>query len=404
MNLRSFTITTTLLCLLGTTSRAEESSSEIYSRRVLPLLRSPSGSSCRECHFSGVELGDFFTDNEADTFANLRAGDWIDVDHPGKSKLLAFINRSPVNPSTVMETVRSKELAAIDAWLKAAVAQPDLLRHKPQTDSGIELDAKLIRYLRSDHVLSRFTDNIWSEMGRCINCHSPERNERQVKEHGEQMSWIVPHDPQATLEYLVANGLIDLEVPEQSEVRTKPTELVEHGGGPKFPVGSASDKRFLTFLRDYQRVVNGTYAKSDQLPRPSDERTQPTENFLRLLDLPEAWAGKLMRVDLFAETAAGWSERRVATADSPVAKDKLMWQGIMWSVAPVDSAPAKTLGNRRYQARIYVDRSDRLKHDPNARFTAHDLTATVEFGGAWKLGWKEPKIVESIQIQRPNRR
>lgn len=93
------------------------------------------------------------------------------------------------------------------------------------------------------------------------------------------MSWIVPHEPAATLTYLLDNGLIDSEDPEQSELRTKPTELVEHGGGPKFPVGSGSDKRFLTFLRDFAKVVEGGYSASNQLPVPSSEKSRATENF-----------------------------------------------------------------------------------------------------------------------------
>lgn len=387
--------------------RAETNSADVYSKRVLPLLRSPTGSSCKECHFGGIELSDLLSENEAESFAKLRAGGWIDAEHPGHSKLLTFVRRHGEETSPVIKKLRQKEVEALTAWIKAASSKPQLLAAKAKDDTGIELDAELIRYLRSDHVLSRFTDNIWLEMGRCINCHSPERNERQVKEHGEQMSWIVPHDPEATLEYLVNNGLVDLDDPEQSEIRTKPTELVEHGGGPKFPVGSTSDKRFLTFLRDYAKVVTGNYTSSEQLPEPNAETTRATEHFLRLVHLPEAWAGKLMRVDLYADSDAGWSKHRVATADSPVARDKLIWQGIMWTVAPGDKTPAKTLGNRKYQARIYVDRTDRMKNDPDARFSNDDFVATIDFDGPWKLGWREPKIVHAKHfrgaLDRPNR-
>ena len=386
---------------------AETNSDDVYSKRVLPLLRSPAGSSCKECHFGGIELSDLLSENEAESFAKLRAGGWIDAEHPGHSKLLTFVRRHGEETSPVIKKLRKKEVEALTAWIKAASSKPQLLAAKAKDDTGIELDAELIRYLRSDHVLSRFTDNIWSEMGRCINCHSPERNERQVKEHGEQMSWIVPHDPEATLEYLVNNGLIDLDDPEQSEILTKPTELVEHGGGPKFPVGSTSDKRFLTFLRDYAKVVTGNYTSSEQLPEPNAETTRATEHFLRLVHLPEAWSGKLMRVDLYAHSDAGWSKHRVATADSPVARDKLIWQGIMWTVAPGDKTPAKTLGNRKYQARIYVDRTDRMKNDPDARFSNDDFVATIDFDGPWKLGWREPKIVHAKHfrgaLDRPNR-
>lgn len=402
MTIKSFIFISFLLCLFNVNTSGAEPSSEIYARRVLPLLRSPAGSSCQECHFSGMELGDFLSDDEADTFAKLRAGGWIDLDEPGKSKLLTFVNRSSAHPSKEILAVRQKEQAALSAWITAAVSRPDLLSHKPKSDVGIELDAALVRHLRSDHVLSRFTDNIWSSMGRCINCHSPERNERQVKEHGDQMSWIVPHDPEATLAYLRENGLIDLVNPDDSEIRTKPTEIVEHGGGPKFSVGSAADKLFLAFLRDYAKVIDGSYTARSQLPTASTQKINATENFLRFVELPEKWGGKLLRVDLYTKTDAGWSTDPVASADGLVSEEKLQWQSSMWTISPLTKTPAKELLPGDYLARISVDQSDRLKNDPDASLSKDDFVGTIEFGGAWKPGWREPKIVDAGKIGRGN--
>lgn len=386
----------TLVAFLTATSVlwAEPRSSEIYSRRVLPLLRLPQGSSCKECHFSGVELSDFLSEQEAETFAKLRAGGWIDVKHPAHSKLLTFIRRHGEETSPALKKLRHDEMHALTSWIKSAVTNPELLSKKAAPNIGIELDDALIRHLRSDHVLSRFTDNIWTEMGRCINCHSPERNQKQVEKHGEQMSWIVPRDPEATLKHLRESGLIDLDEPDESEIRTKPTGLVEHGGGPKFPIGSDSDKRFLAFLRDYAKVVTGEYDSSNELPEPSEERSRATENFLRLIHLPKMWADKLMRVDLYARTDAGWSKSRVATADSPVNGKQQIWQGIMRTVSPRDGDPKEKLRPARYLARIYVDQEDRLRQDPDAPLTENDFIGTIEFEGPWKLGWREPKIVD----------
>lgn len=372
---------------------AQESSAEVYSRRVLPILRSPSGSSCKECHFSGIELADFLGANEAETFAKLRSGGWIDVKQPADSKLLAFIKRHGAKTTPAIQQLRDGELKALTAWIGSASSNPDLLAKQTAESIGIELDEALIRHLRSDTVLSRFTENIWTEMGRCINCHSPERNQKQVEKHGEQMSWIVPHDPEGTLVFLRENGLIDLDDPDRSAIRTKPAGLVEHGGGPKFPVGSDSDKRFLSFLRDYAKTLAGEYASSDELPEPRSERSRATENFLRLTQLPKAWAGKLMRVDLYAESDTGWSESRIATADSPVNGEQQIWQGIMRTVSSRESEPKQQIRGGRYLARIYVDRARRLENNPDADLTNEDFVGVIEFAGPWKLGWREPKIV-----------
>jgi len=148
-----------------------------------------------------MALRDFFNENEAESFAKLRGGGWIDVSHPEKSKLLAFVNRQADDSKELIRAVRKQERTALTEWLVAAVAQPELLSQKSDTKLGLELDETLIRYLRSDQVLSRFNDSIWAEMGRCVNCHSPKKNERLVEEH----VWTVQSGKETRIDSL-ANG------------------------------------------------------------------------------------------------------------------------------------------------------------------------------------------------------
>jgi mono/diheme cytochrome c family protein len=60
---------------------------------------------------------------------------------------------------------------------------------------GPTISNEVIRHARRDRVLASFIDNIWTEVGRCAACHSPDRNQKQVKEHGDQVSWIKLNDP-----------------------------------------------------------------------------------------------------------------------------------------------------------------------------------------------------------------
>jgi hypothetical protein len=319
----------------------------------------------------------------------------VNVKEPQESKLLSFINRSGDAPTELIQGVRNRERVAITEWLELAISNPELLAHQPTSDVGIELDEALIRHLRSDHVLARFVDSVWMVAGQCINCHSPERNEKQVEEYGTQMSWITPHNPAATLEYLLTAELIDLENPDASPIRTKPTAIVDHGGGPKFPVGSAIDKKFLAFLRDYAKAKQGGYRSNKDLPASPNEITRLTEHHLRLTNLPVEWSGKLLRVDLFPMTDSGWSEQRIATADSTVSPKQLLWQNPLWSVAVTERKGVDSLPAGKYLVRIYIDRSDRMKENADARFAASDLAATAEFSGDWTVGWREPNILHS---------
>ncbi len=186
------------------------SAEEVFGRRILPIARSAKASSCTECHFGGVELKNYIREDEAATFAALRDEGLIDIEKPDESKLLTFIRRSGDKTDPLLAKVREAEYAAFHTWIHAAVKDPRLLAVK-STDVKLrsELSPEVIRHMRRDRVVASFVENIWSEIGRCLHCHSPESNQKQVEKHGEQMSWIRPRDPAGTLAQCVEQGIID---------------------------------------------------------------------------------------------------------------------------------------------------------------------------------------------------
>ncbi len=203
------TITTLLLVLSSSLAFAQADSSDVFKRRILPLLQSPDQSSCQECHVAGIGIATFLKDSEAATFASLLSSGWIDTESPEKSKLLTFVNRHTDETTADIQRLREREFKALTSWITAASKNQELLSLATNASAGIELDEELIRHLRKDRVVSRFLDSIWADIGRCVNCHSPDRNQKFVKEHGEQMSWVVPNDPARTLNYLLDHDLID---------------------------------------------------------------------------------------------------------------------------------------------------------------------------------------------------
>lgn len=377
---------------------------EIFNRRVLPILRSDKASSCRECHFAGVELSNYLREDQATTFAALRDEGLIDVQTPDESKILQFIRRHTDNTDPLLDKVRQNEFQALRTWIRAAVREPELLAAKPsEINVGTELPVEVVRHLRRDRVLSSFVENIWSEVGRCINCHSPDRNERLVREHGEQMSWIRPGDPAGTLQQAVEQGIIDTDDPEQSLILRKPLVLVKHGGGPKFALGSRTDKNFRRFLNDYAAVVKRKYAREDQLPQPSDEVVALTGQHLRITDLPAELDAKLLKVDLYRWTGDGWSETPWGTAENPINGKQNVWQSMVFGVAPrgserageLQTAQEFQLSAGRYLLKIYVDRQDKTKGDRDYDLGDADLYGQVEIDGSWPPGYQPPKIVQA---------
>lgn len=351
-------------------------------------------------------MKNYIHEDEATTFAALRDAGMIDLKAPEKSKLLTFIARRPDNEDPLLAKVRRTEYEAFRDWIHAAVADPKLLGTK-KTDAkiGMELPVEVVRHMRRDRVLNSFVENIWSEIGRCINCHSPERNQRQVREHGQQVSWIVPRDPAATLEKLVEQGDIDLDAPEESMVLLKPAGLEDHGGGPKFAVGSRTDKNFRRFLNDYAAVVKGKYERADQLPKPSNDVAVLTGQHLRILELPAELDKKLLKADIYRWIDRGWSEMPWGTAENPINGERNMWQSMVHCVAPRGSWRADELTQAkeaqlpagRYLIKIYIDQNDKVKKNRDYELGEAEFYGQVEINGPWRPGYQPPKEIHCPQ-------
>jgi hypothetical protein len=377
---------------------------EIFSRRILPIMKADNASSCADCHLSGVDLKNYILDDQAQTFAAMRDHGLINVADPDKSKILTFISRTPDKPSPISDKVRQQEFRAFRAWIVAAVKEPELLKTKAaaEADFPTNLPVEVIRHARKDRVLSSFVDNVWSQMGRCIHCHSPNLNQRLIEKHGQKVSWIVPRDPAATLDKLVNGGNIDVEDPEESLVLLKPAGLADHGGGPKFLVGDTAYKQFLTFVKDYAAAKGAQYKTAADLPKPRAEVTHLTNQHLRITGVPERFGKMPLKVDLYrwdSETKS-WSPERWATAFGPVNGKQSLWQNMMTATAPRDSdrvasvrreEPLLPPGN--YLAKIFIDRDGKVAKDPDYELADREFVVQVEITGDWPPGYQPPKTI-----------
>lgn len=389
-----------------------EDANRIYQQRVIPILRSDSASSCRECHFAGIELRDYLREDPVATFAALRSEGLIDTEHPEKSRILTFISRSPEKPDPLIMKVRNAEYAAMKTWIEAASRNPQLRVLPGKVRVGTELDLELIRHARQDRVVSSFVDNIWSEMARCVNCHSSEKNGHQIARLGkakvEAISWIVPGDPAATLARLDRDGLIDTHKPADSAVLLKPAGLVEHGGGPKFVAGGPEYRKFESFLTDYSAIRNGLYRKAGDLPAESPELILLTAQHLRITQIPASVGKGPLRVDLFewqADTQA-WSPARVAVAMNVVNAEQHVFQSMVSVTVARSSHQAAALRKTpilpsgKYIARVFQVLGN---FDPGSNAAAdsqvsdsgskEQLLAEIPVEGAWPDGYQPPKMV-----------
>ncbi|MEO2015856.1 MAG: hypothetical protein ABGZ53_15965 [Fuerstiella sp.] len=378
---------------------SDGSSLAIFEKRILPIFQAQKPSSCTECHLSGVDLKDYIHADQQKTFASLVVAGLVDVKQPLDSKILEFIKRSPENPNLITDKVRQQEYQAFESWIVAVVRDGDLLAAKADTPAGPQLSDEVIRHARKDRVLASFIDNVWTEVGRCAACHSPDRNQKQVKEHGEQVSWITLDDPQATLGYMVENDLIDASEPEKSLLLRKPTMQVEHGGGQKMVIGDRTYKQFRRFIDDYAAIVQGKYTGSDQLPDQSAEVSVVTDIWFKIEGVPARFDKMLLQADLYRQTDSGWSEYRVATSDRLVYGKGKLWQHSLSLTAPRGSALVKeSQGKRlppgRYLAKLYIDQTGKLGKDFTAELGEEDLVGQTEVESRWPGGYGKMTVVK----------
>jgi hypothetical protein len=391
-----------LTILWGMTASAGDAPQSLFQRRILPILKSPNASSCADCHLNGVDLKQYIGKDAASTFAALRDQGLVDVDHPDDSKLLQLIARAPEGPSLIGADVRKQEYEAFREWITAAINDPDL-KKAPGANAklGPDLPDDVIRHTRTDHVLERFVDLVWAEVERCAACHSPLQNQKQVEEHGEQISWIVPKDPAATLERIREHKLVDLDAPEKSLLLLKPTNQVEHGGGIKMRVGDRTYRRFRSFIEDYAKSRKGEYATAAQLPELPEDVTLTTDIWLRITDLPEFAIGKTLCVEI---VGAGDDSELKAAADRYVFPPGNSWQQHLSLVAERNSARAKQLQDPdrkipkllapgKYRLKVYVDRTDRLIREYPTQPGPEEFVREFEIEAKWQPGYGQMTVV-----------
>ena len=318
----------------------------------------------------------------------------IDSAQPDKSKLLAFIARQPEKPSLVSDKARQQEYDAFRAWIVAAVKDPALLAAKNGGPIGPQLPAEVVRHARRDRVLQSFLYNVWSEVGRCAACHSPDRNQQQVKKHGEQISWIKLGSPPATLDHLREFELIDLAAPEKSLLLLKPLNQVKHGGGVKMTYGDRTYKQFRAFIDDLAATAGGQYARADQLPTASGEVSAVSDLWFKLTGVPARFDKLVLQVDLYRwdDAAQAWSKDRWATADRQVFGGGQLWQNHLSITAPRDAARAAEIRRAalppgKYLAKIYLDQQRKLEKQYPAVLSDDEFVGQVEFNTRWPAGY-----------------
>ena len=395
-----------ILVFAGSLVRAEDdgNAATVFEERIAPIFKSPNPSSCVACHLSSVDLKDYILPSSKETFLALRKQGLIDLDTPEKSKILTLINRGAdkqTGPARVSAKQQKAEYEAFAAWIKACAVDPTLKGSAiPEGEPLRELKpVEVVRHARMDRVLESFERNVWAMRFRCMNCHtegSPQ-NDKLRKEFGARVSWVKKEGAGATMDYLLASKLIDTKEPEKSLLLTKPLGTDKHEGGIKFAPGDQGYKAFRAWVDDVAAIKTGRYAKATDLPaKETGPKRFGTDIWFKLTNTPDAWADKLLQVNVHSWNAkAGeWEKEPVATSDRIVFGKGKLWQHNLTLLADAGSVRANQwqtgkpkLPSGKYLVKVYVDAKDRLKSDWKSSLGKDDFVGRIEVNAKWTEGY-----------------
>jgi hypothetical protein len=371
---------------------------DVFTDRILPIFRSKDPSSCTECHLAAVELKDYIRPTARETFLSLRDQGLIDLEKPAESRILELIRMAPKKAAPLPSRRRAEELAAFEAWILKAAQDPKL-RDAPPLEKKLARPKRpnaVIRHARKSRVLSAFTELVWADRERCASCHRPPKNEKQVKKHGDRVSWIVPGDPAATMDLLIDHKLVNRKNPLKSLILAKPTLQKKHEGGLKLVPGDETYERWLTWIEDWAQTVSDGYKQERDLPVQT-EVSLLSDNFIRITS-PKSIKGTAIRLDIHAwdDAVGSWEALRCAATTRVGGPKGAMARLYLYLVPGSErhriALSKKSLPPGKFQARIYLDKRFKKKKGRLPRFRKKP-DHTLDLDLTWKTGMNNRNVI-----------
>lgn len=248
----------------------ESTGTEIYERRIAPVLVDDRPKSCNECHLSGVDLTLFARETPCETLACMQDLGLVDLASPEDSLILKWIDRASPSSPLITEAIIAEEYEGMREWLEyysgcglaecAGIQCGDgkrevfcELTNEPLAEQGRAVDPGGCSEVALELL---FRETIYASRRRCFPCHSDDES-RNFPTAGH---WLIEGDTCAvsslrTMRNLIERNLINVDDPEQSLLLLKPLDQseggIQHGGLDKFHPGDANYEDMLYWLTRY---------------------------------------------------------------------------------------------------------------------------------------------------------
>ena len=390
-----------------------ESPNRIFEARILPIFRSQKRSSCVQCHLGPVDLKDYILSSHEETFRSLRDQGLLDLERPGKSRILRLINKRPQEKrpqekggaDLVHESTRKVELESFTAWIEVSVKDRKLRNARPLDRSKLakpKIPDEVIRHGLLDGLVESFSRKVWSLRFRCDSCHtdSGSRYPKLVEKYGaEKLGWLKP-GPRATLLALVERELVSFEKPEESELLLKPLNITEHGGEQKMFLDDTDHMAFLGWLRDYAAIVKGRYPSAESLPRRSTYTGSAF--FLRVAHVPAGWKKKTGMLTVHAPKPGAegqWQDRPAAVSSFVMLRSRKLGdyaQGYLMIDSQKTDSPALPSG--KFLVKMHHDKGKRTGTDFDTVIANSRVVGSGVVDARWQTGFRRATVVRDASF------
>lgn len=423
----------------GTASDAE--ALQLFEERIMPIFRSPTPSSCVQCHLSAVDLKNYILPSHTETFFALREDGLVNVEKPLDSKILRLIQMGEEDQDRgarlIHARTRKAEYEAFAAWIVACCSDP-ALRDAPAPSTlpsvGATKPLEVVRHTRKSRLAESFDRNIFSQRMRCFPCHTPheldpanpkhkvpiQRQAELVDKFGQKMNFF-EKSAEATMAKLIRNSrrhaddaypLINVEEPSKSLLILKPTsklpqkledgtfappssmDPVSHMGGLKMHVNDQSYKSFMLWLQDYADSVHGKYDTARDLPA---DNWIPTKRILRVREVPTSWGDQTV-VQLFVHAAEGdgFSKEPIAFTQGTITPRRMV-NGALFVIGRQSKPP---LQPGRYLVRAYVDSQGLIHDEPTLLLGQESFVGEAVIDARWRLGFPQAENLSADQLKQ----
>lgn len=239
-------------------------STELFDKRIAPLLATDRPKTCNTCHLSGVDLAMFVQGDACQTMACLDARGLVDLSDPASSVVLGWISRADPASPLIDQAVIDEEYSGFLAWIEATAecglcytgeapcGEPvEVVCDADDPEQDVHEDPGDCSPVTREAL---FRHDVYAWRDRCYPCHVDNKEFEAPK-------WIATGPCELasleTMRNVFERGLINFDDPASSLLLLKPLAGsaggVEHGGGDKFH--DLTDPAYLDFRAWIEREV-----------------------------------------------------------------------------------------------------------------------------------------------------